>query len=67
MQPPVPAAKIQALHRILYARAADDDEVQLGDSFVRTALDEVDQPNQLSAWERYGQALLLANEFLFVD
>jgi hypothetical protein len=62
-----PAAKIQALHRILYARAADDDEMQLGDSFVRTALNDANHPNALSAWERYGQALLLANEFLFVD
>lgn len=62
-----PIAKIQALHRVLYARAADEEEVQLGDSFVRTALVEENQPNQLSAWERYGQALLLANEFLFVD
>lgn len=61
-----PPLKIQALHKILYARAADPDEIQLGDSFVRTAINEV-RLGQLSPWERYAQALMLANEFLFVD
>ena len=58
--------KIQALHKILYARTADADEIQLGESFVRTAINEV-RLGQLTPWERYAQALMLANEFLFVD
>jgi hypothetical protein len=62
-----PVAKIQALHRILYARSADEEETQLGAAFLRTALSDAASENHLSAWERYGQALLLANEFMFVD
>jgi len=61
------ADRIQTLHRILYARAADAEEVALGESFVENAVDEPERVNQLSAWERYGQALLVANEFVFVD
>jgi hypothetical protein len=59
-------AKIRALYRVIFARNADDDELQLGESFVRTAIDEAGR-TQLSAWERYGQALLLANEFVYLD
>jgi len=61
-----PEAKIRALHRIVFARDADATEVQLGESFVRGATDDR-REGQLSAWERYGQALLLANEFVFID
>jgi cytochrome c553 len=53
------AAKVQALYRILYARSADADEVRIGTQFIEAA--------GPGAWERYAQALLLANEFAFVD
>ena len=61
-----PAERIQALHRVLYGRAADDEEIRLGAAFVKDAVTEADRP-QLTAWERYGQALMLANEFVFAD
>jgi cytochrome c553 len=60
-------AKVQALYRAVYARPADDVEVQVAESFLRDAINDADRPNQLSAWERYGQALLVANEFAIVD
>jgi len=58
------AAKIQALHRVVYGRAAEPDEVRLGEAYLQSAA--ADQ-NGLTAWERYAQVLLLANEFMFVD
>jgi len=56
-------AKIQQLHRLVYAREAQPEEVRLGEAFVRTAAGDAG----MSAWERYAQVLLLANEFQFVD
>jgi hypothetical protein len=63
------AEKIQRLHQLVYARAADAEEVRLGRQFVEAAakLPGPSGANALTAWERYAQALLLANEFVFVD
>jgi hypothetical protein len=55
-------AKIQQLHRLVYAREAQPEEVRLGETFVQAAGD-----GGMSAWERYAQVLLLSNEFQFVD
>ncbi|MCS7044753.1 MAG: PSD1 and planctomycete cytochrome C domain-containing protein [Gemmataceae bacterium] len=57
------AAKIQELYRLIYARAAEDEEVRLGEAFVQHAVG----PAEMTPWERYAQVLLLANEFVFVD
>jgi hypothetical protein len=59
------AKKIQSLHRLVYGRAADTDEVRLGERFL--AQNDPPDTKGLTAWERYGQVLLLANEFVFVD
>jgi hypothetical protein len=56
-------AKIQQLHRLVYARDAQPEELRLGEAFMQTAAGDAG----LSAWERYAQVLLLANEFQFVD
>jgi hypothetical protein len=53
------AGGVDRLHRLLYGRAPKPDEVALAKEFLGSA------PN--AAWERYAQALLLANEFVFVD
>jgi hypothetical protein len=58
-------AKIQMMHRLVYGRSADAEEVRLGERFLAAA--EPPGANGLTAWERYGQVLLLANEFVFVD
>jgi hypothetical protein len=52
--------KIDRLYRLLYARPPADDEVVLAQEFLAT-------DRSPRAWERYVQALLLANEFAFVD
>ena len=77
-----PAQRIQALYRLLYQRAATPDEVTLGLRFLESAEPEVstqkaadvieskadsNPAKPLTAWEKYAQVLLLANEFVFVD
>ena len=54
-----PTEKVQRLHRIIYGRPADAEEIRIGLQFTESA--------GPSAWERYTQALLMANEFAFVD
>jgi hypothetical protein len=57
------ADRIQSLYRVLFERVPSADELQLGLEFVEH---EPDEP-KLTAWEKYGQVLLEANEFVFVD
>ena len=61
-----PAEKVRTLYRVVLGRDADDDEIRQGERFVTTAIDEPNR-SQLSAWERFGQALMLTNEFVYVD
>jgi hypothetical protein len=71
---PQPEERIAYLYRRLYGRAPERDEAAGGLQFVQAALaaehngqpgPKADQP--LSAWEKYAQVLLLANEFAYVD
>jgi mono/diheme cytochrome c family protein len=59
-------ARIDRLHRLAYGRPADPEEIALGLKFLK-AVATPDKGTKLSAWEQYGQVLLLANEFAFVD
>ena len=52
------------LHRLVYGRPATDEEVALGRGFIAAAPTGA---NAQAAWDLYAQALLLTNEFLFVD
>ena len=62
--------KLQSLYRLAYGRAADAEEVKLGEQFL-TGTDNPSTPmangTAMTPWERYAQVLLLANEFMFVD
>jgi len=53
------ASRIDAAYRILFGRAPSRDELQLGENFLKA--------NQNDGWQRYSQALLNSNEFLFVN
>ena len=57
--------RIDRLHRLLYGRPADADEVALGEAFVKEV--GPSKGNGLTAWEQYAQVLMLSNEFAFVD
>ncbi len=54
-----PTERIQRLHSVIYGRTADADEVRIGREFVKSA--------GPTAWVQYTQALLMANEFAFLD
>jgi len=65
-----PAARVAMLHRVVYGRSATDQEIALGCDFVArdTASEPArPEPGGPTSWDRYAQALLLTNEFLFVD
>jgi len=53
-------AKVDRLHRLLYARGATAEEQRLASEYLQT------EPS-LATWERYGHALLLVNELVMVD
>jgi hypothetical protein len=63
--------RIDALYRLLYARPPQPEELDLGLRFIAEASREREGPESvataLTPWEQYSQALLLANEFAFMD
>jgi mono/diheme cytochrome c family protein len=60
--------RIDRMIRLAYGRAADAEEIELGKRFLAAAkTGETGAGNRLTAWEKYAQVLLLANEFTFVD
>lgn len=68
-----PSEQIAALYRILFARAPQPDEIALGRQFLTAVVLPPDQSltvpaaATLSPLEQYVQALLMSNEFVFVD
>ena len=66
-----PAGRIEALYGLVYGRPPTPGQTELGIRYfeAESAQNEpapgAGQP--LSPWERYAQALLLSNEFMFVD
>jgi mono/diheme cytochrome c family protein len=57
------AERIKLAFLRLYGRPATEREVSLGLAFVSSPSDD----ETLTRWEQYAQALLAANEFLYVD
>jgi len=61
--------RVRKLYRLVYGRGPTAGEITLAERFLAGAAGE-DGPassTALTAWERYVQVLLLANEFAFVD
>ena len=75
MPPAAPAANRwkRLVRRLLYGREATPRELEIGLAYLKAP----DRPEpaapagparpDLSRWERYAQALLATNEFLYVD
>jgi hypothetical protein len=61
------AEKIEALYRVVFQREPMRGEVQLGKEFLNAKPSGLIGTNSLSAFEKYGQALLLSNEVTFID
>ncbi len=71
-----PAARIARLYALVYGRKPSENESRLGQAFLvdeqspDPATPSTPAPadsQQLSAWERYVQIVLLSNEFVYVD
>ncbi len=72
-RPASTAVRISAAHRLLFGRPATEEEIALGEKYLSSATTATAEPvpegppPSLSPWEEYLQALLLSNEFVFVD
>jgi cytochrome c553 len=53
------SGRIESMYRLLYGRRPTADEIELAGVYVRDG--------SSTAWQRYVQALMLANEFVFID
>jgi len=66
--------RVTRLYERLFARRPADGELQIALAFLKheeavepSAPAATSDPNKLSPWERYVQAVLLSNEFMYVD
>jgi hypothetical protein len=59
-----PTRRIERLYRLVYGRPASAEEIELGRASLAVTPAGSDPQ---AAWDRYAQALLMTNEFLFVD
>jgi hypothetical protein len=62
-----PDRRIRILYRLLYGREPSEQEVRLGREFLTSLEAEKPTPGTPQQWESYVHALILGNEFLFVD
>jgi hypothetical protein len=53
--------RVRSIYRLLFGREPDDDEQRLARDFLQ------DRPLSDGRWNNYVRALLLSNEFVFVD
>ena len=74
--PADPEARVRQLYRVLFGRAPEPHELELGIAFagrpspnMGNASSDIQgpPPPTLTPWEAYAQVLLLTNEFAFVD
>ena len=56
-----PAERIQRMYALLFGRAPTNEEAALGEQFVASG------DNIETNWQRYAQALIVSNEFVFID
>jgi hypothetical protein len=59
-----PARRMARLYQLIYGRCATSEEIDLGHGLLAQAATGADPQ---AVWDRYAQALLLTNEFLFLD
>ena len=57
-----PERRIEALYRLVFGRAPDPEEVTAGLRYVETGGASPEE-----GWTRYAHALMLSNEFVFID
>lgn len=61
-------SQIRYAYQLAFGRDASDRELEIGMQFLQVAeSEESKEKNKLSRWERYAQALLASNEFMYLD
>ncbi len=60
-------ARVRLGYRLAFGREATDEEVSLGVRYLQTSDGKDANKNKLTRRERYCQALLGSNEFMYVD
>ncbi|HEV3418067.1 MAG TPA: PSD1 and planctomycete cytochrome C domain-containing protein [Pirellulales bacterium] len=61
------AERVQRLYSLLFGRPAKAEELSLADQFLASKDDAAEGPSKLNPFERYVQALLMTNEFVYID
>ncbi len=59
--------RIERIYAILFGRSANAEEFALGQQYVESKPPPGTAPSKLDLWERYVQALLMTNEFVYID
>ena len=62
-----PAERVQRLYAILFSHPATAEEISLARQFLESSDAAADGPKKLNPWERFAQALLMTNEFVYID
>ncbi len=62
-----PGARINFLYQLIYGRPPTDHERSVGKQFITAATQQRAAQSKQPPWEQYAQALLMANELMFVD
>ena len=62
-----PHERIQRVYALLFGRPPNAEEISLGQQYIDSKPPAGESPSKLSPWERYVQALLMTNEFVYID
>ncbi len=66
-----PVERIRRLYRLIYGREVTPTELKLAEDYLNAATPspgaKPSPQDKLTPWERYAQALLMSNEFVFID
>jgi cytochrome c553 len=66
-----PVERIRRMYQLVYSRAPTAEEVTLAQQYLAAAFTVfTEKPNpvdKLTPWQRYAQALLMTNEFVYID
>ncbi len=57
--------RIRAIYRLILQRNPNEDELKIGTQFIHSAIETPE--SKIDKWQRYTHALLLTNEFEFID
>jgi hypothetical protein len=68
---PDPIERIERMYRLVFSRSPTPDEVALAKQYLAappaTADGKPNPADKLTPWQRYAQALLMTNEFVYID